>query len=112
MWLTQSGGPKCPVDIGRSQRRRDAREQRATDRREASAFEFSAERAERDAMIERALRQLPGDQREVIVLKIWCGLTFAQIAEALNVPLNTAASRYRYALSQLEGDLSEEIARE
>jgi len=45
-------------------------------------------------------------------MKIWGGLTFAQIAEALGVPLNTAASRYRYALQRLEAELSEEKARE
>ena len=63
------------------------------------------------AMIEAALNQLPGDQREVVVMKIWGGLTFAQIGEALGVPLNTAASRYRYALVRLEADLAE-VARE
>src|SRR6476646_4702396 len=76
------------MDLGKSERRRDAREHRAV-RAEAAAFEFAAEHAERQAMIEAALNQLPGDQREVIVMKIWGELTFAQIAEALDVPLNT-----------------------
>jgi RNA polymerase sigma-70 factor (ECF subfamily) len=43
-------------------------------------------------------------------MKIWGGLTFAQIGEALGVPLSTAASRYRYALTRLEQELSEEMA--
>src|SRR5437762_5769138 len=96
------------MDLDRGRRRRVAREQRA-ERAEESAFEMSVERAEREAMIEAALNQLPGDQREVVVMKIWGGLTFAQIAESLNVPPNTAASRYRYALTRLEKELSEEL---
>jgi RNA polymerase sigma-70 factor (ECF subfamily) len=48
-----------------------------------------------------ALKALPADQREVIALKLDGGLTFAQVAEILNVSPNTAASRYRYALEKL-----------
>lgn len=48
-----------------------------------------------------AMRSLPGEQRTVAQLKLWDGLTFEQIAEAQNIPLNTAASRYRYALEKL-----------
>ena len=99
------------MDQGRSQRRRVARES-ASDSPGAPSFEPPIERAERQAMIEAALAQLPGDQREVVVMKIWGGLTFAQIAAALDTPLNTVASRYRYALAQLESELSEETARD
>jgi RNA polymerase sigma-70 factor, ECF subfamily len=99
------------MDLGRGQRRRDLRQIEAA-RPDQSAFEPSLERAERQAAIETALGQLPGDQREVVVMKIWGGLTLAQIGEALGVPLNTAASRYRYALARLETELSEEKARE
>ncbi len=48
-----------------------------------------------------ALRRLPAAQAEVVVLKIWEDLTFTQIAEILEVPPNTAASRYRYAMQKL-----------
>ena len=48
-----------------------------------------------------ALGELPPDQRAVAHLKLWEGLTFEQIAEALEIPLNTAASRYRYAIDKL-----------
>jgi RNA polymerase sigma-70 factor (ECF subfamily) len=97
------------MDLGRGERRRDRYEQ-ANGPAEHSAFELTAERQERDAAIEAALAQLPGDQREVVVMKIWGGLTFAEIGEALGVPLSTAASRYRYALTRLEAELSEEMA--
>ena len=49
-----------------------------------------------------AVDSLPRDQREVLVLKIWNDLTFAEIAGTLGISQNTAASRYRYALSNLK----------
>ena len=48
-----------------------------------------------------ALGELPPDQRAVVHLKLWEGLTFEAIAETLEIPLNTAASRYRYGLEKL-----------
>src|SRR6266576_1419995 len=48
---------------------------------------------------------LPHDQREVLVLKIWNELTFSEIAHALGISQNTAASRYRYALANLKKSL-------
>jgi RNA polymerase sigma-70 factor (ECF subfamily) len=48
-----------------------------------------------------ALAELPPDQRAVVHLKLWEELTFEQIADALDIPPNTAASRYRYGLDKL-----------
>jgi RNA polymerase sigma-70 factor (ECF subfamily) len=53
------------------------------------------------AALSRALAELPPEQRAVVHLKLWEGLTFEQIAAALEIPLNTAASRYRYGLDKL-----------
>ncbi len=58
------------------------------------------ERAFRAALME-ALGELPIDQRAVVHLKLWEGLTFEAIAEALGLSPNTAASRYRYGLDKL-----------
>src|SRR5438876_11487723 len=52
-----------------------------------------------------AVESLPRDQREVLVLKIWNNLTFSEIAGALGISQNTAASRYRYALTNLKKTL-------
>jgi RNA polymerase sigma-70 factor (ECF subfamily) len=57
--------------------------------------------ADREA-IAHALTQLPVRQREVVALKVFQDLTFGEIAEALDISPNTAASRYRYALGKLE----------
>ena len=53
------------------------------------------------AALAESLAELPPEQRAVVHLKLWEGLTFEQIADALDIPLNTAASRYRYALDKL-----------
>ena len=53
------------------------------------------------AAVGAALGEIPADQRAVVHLKLWEGLTFEQIAELLGIPLNTAASRYRYGLDKL-----------
>jgi RNA polymerase sigma-70 factor (ECF subfamily) len=102
------------MELGRGQRRRANREHASSRDEGTSAFAPAAavERAERLAAIEAALNQLPADQREVVVLKIWGGLTFAQIAEAIAISPNTAASRYRYALLRLEQELAAEVPHE
>lgn len=51
--------------------------------------------------LEGALGELPAEQRAVVHLKLWEGLTFAQIATVLDLPPNTAASRYRYGIDKL-----------
>src|SRR5688572_27913917 len=67
------------------------------------------EREERRVAIEAALVQLSEPQREALVMKVWAGLSFPQIAQALGIPPDTAASRYRYALAKLRGQLAEEL---
>lgn len=89
--------------------RRDSRRAR----REAVAVSESGQVIEPEFQIESedqralavALDGLPKDQREVLVMKIWNELTFAEIAEALGISQNTAASRYRYGLAALRKTL-------
>lgn len=52
--------------------------------------------------LSNALAELPPEQRAVVHLKLWEQMTFAEIAEALGIPANTAASRYRYGLEKLQ----------
>ena len=47
------------------------------------------------------MTKLPQIYREVLTLKVWGDLTFAEIAQSLRIPPNTAASRYRYGLQEL-----------
>ncbi|MEM9364777.1 MAG: sigma-70 family RNA polymerase sigma factor [Planctomycetota bacterium] len=53
----------------------------------------------------RAMKCLPSAQSEVVVLRIWEGMTFPQIATILAISKDTAASRFRYAMQKLENAL-------
>ena len=59
------------------------------------------EREETYRAVWSALRTLPPQQAEVVVLKIWEEMTFAQIAGILDESANTIASRYQYAIVKL-----------
>lgn len=69
------------------------------------------ETREGESAVERAamhcLARLPGEQREVIVLKIWSEWTFDQIARLLELSPNTVAGRYRYGMEKLRICLKE-----
>jgi len=50
----------------------------------------------------RCLTELPIEQREVIVLKIWHGCTFEEIADLQQASPNTIAGRYRYGIQKIK----------
>ena len=52
--------------------------------------------------LQAALAQLPQQQREVIVMKIYRQKTFLEISGLLGISQNTAASRYRYGIEKLQ----------
>jgi len=99
---------RAAIDLARRNSRRSAREEQADGGLESTEplFETPLEGDDRREAIETALRRLPAEQREVLVLKIWGELTFEQIAAQLGIPPNTAASRYRYALGALREALT------
>ncbi|MBW8883843.1 MAG: sigma-70 family RNA polymerase sigma factor [Planctomycetia bacterium] len=101
----------CALDWQRGRRRQARREEQAARPEAEPMFMGALESNERQSAIEGALRELPGEQAEVLILKIWGELTFPQIAEALDIPPNTAASRYRYAIAKLREMLAEEPIR-
>jgi len=93
------------ADWGRSADRRAAREAAAHAETPDGWFDSTVEDRERNLLIQNAMREMPEIYREVVTLKTWGGLTFAEIAEALAIPANTAASRYRYGLEELRKSL-------
>jgi RNA polymerase sigma-70 factor (ECF subfamily) len=108
------GADKPPPDalVFATIRRRSIDLARRTDRRErreleAGWFEAASTDTRLEAELEHAVKALSPIYREVVVLKVWSGLTFQQVAETLGIPLNTAASRYRYALDHLRAALKE-----
>jgi RNA polymerase sigma-70 factor, ECF subfamily len=89
------------IDLARNEDRRSGRELAALEPLPASWFDTTVEDRERNQLIQAAMTRLPDMYREVITLKVWGDLTFAEIAGALGIPANTAASRYRYGLIEL-----------
>jgi len=68
------------------------------------------------AKVDRAMAQLPDEQREILVLHLQGKLPFREIARRREISINTALSRYRYGLgklrSLLNGELSDEPVKE
>jgi RNA polymerase sigma-70 factor (ECF subfamily) len=56
--------------------------------------------------VERALESLTNDQREAVVLKIYQGFKFEEMAEILDCPVSTVKSRLYTALDLLKGTLT------
>ena len=63
-------------------------------------------RQERRAAVAEALRELPPEQREVLILKEYEGLKFREIAAVLGCPESTVKSRMYYGLSGLRAALA------
>jgi RNA polymerase sigma-70 factor (ECF subfamily) len=89
------------IDLARRDDRRAERETAALVDSPACWFDGPSDDGERGILIQKIMSQLPESYRDVVTLKIWGGLTFRQIGEALEIPANTAASRYRYGLTAL-----------
>lgn len=67
-----------------------------------SWFEPKADQSAAESAAMRCLAELPPEQREVIVLKIWNEFTFEAIGHLLDVSPNTVAGRYRYGINKLK----------
>jgi RNA polymerase sigma-70 factor (ECF subfamily) len=68
--------------------------------------------ADADALLdaqaaEQSLRRLSAELREVVVLRIWGDLGFAEIAEIMNLGVSTVHDRYKAALGQLRSVLEQ-----
>lgn len=63
------------------------------------------QRAERSELLKRALQSIPAEMRQVIIMKEYEELTFAEIAEILQIPVSTVKSRLYTGLQQLRSRL-------
>lgn len=103
--LLYSAVRSAALDRLRSDERRARREAKAAlDRAQHYEPQFT-ELDEGQRLLAEAVERLPNEQREVVILKVWNELTFAEIAKVLDISQNTAASRYRYALGALRKTL-------
>ncbi|MHC5033850.1 MAG: RNA polymerase sigma factor [Planctomycetota bacterium] len=94
------------ISVSRAARRRCRREREAVGQGEGWFVPSHAERLDAQAATE-ALRRLPAMQREVIVARIWGGLTFEEIADVTGTSASTAHRRYRAGLAGLRKRLAE-----
>jgi RNA polymerase sigma-70 factor (ECF subfamily) len=88
------------IDAARSTARRRRREQSVA-RTRGEWFESRPDDLLDAQAAEHSLRQLSPEQREVVVLRIWSGLGFAEIAEIMQLGVSTVHDRYRAALREL-----------
>jgi RNA polymerase sigma-70 factor (ECF subfamily) len=99
-------------DVLRSELRRAGREDRhlrlLPEPRQASPAELLAD-AETAAAVRDAVRSLPPDQREVVELAYFGGLSYRDVARAMGIPEGTAKSRVRLALARLESALDRSL---
>jgi RNA polymerase sigma-70 factor (ECF subfamily) len=58
-----------------------------------------SEQVERD--VRRLIQELPADQKEVLVMRMYQDMSFKEISECTGVSINTALGRMRYALLNL-----------
>lgn len=91
------------LNAGRDARRRRERESDAWKLRLAARSTEPG--APSGADLVEALNQLTAEDRELVTLRFWSGLTFAEIAEVIGVSKSAAHRRCEAALSQLRDQL-------
>lgn len=89
----------------------------SNDQSEVDVFnspKFSEKNVEEHMVFEQILSEvrvlvdeLPDEQREVVLLRHYAGLSFKEIAEQTNVSINTALGRMRYALINMRKVMQE-----
>jgi RNA polymerase sigma-70 factor (ECF subfamily) len=90
----------------RQEARRAARRRRREERASNPEAWFSATDDQLDSLqATRLLAELPLEMREVIVARLWGGLTFEDVAELVGCSLATAHRRYQAALAALREKL-------
>lgn len=110
-WLFQVAANLLYQETRRN-RRRKSREQHAANK-ESLHLPIDQNLLQQDMQV--ALTKLPEDLRDIVLLKIWGELTFAEIAKSTHVSTATAQRKYVEALSQLQAiygyDKTEEARR-
>jgi RNA polymerase sigma-70 factor (ECF subfamily) len=100
-WLTRLAHNMALDWLRRHHTRRSAEERSVLEPQPLFQSAADPDTAEFARRVQAALYELPPEQRSVAHLKLWQGLTFEEIAATQGIPLNTAASRYRYAIDKL-----------
>lgn len=95
------------LNAARAVKRRSHHEASAS--RQESRFEppeQTLEDREQQLALLECLDRLPGDHRELVVMRIWGGLTWQQIGELMQLPPSSAHRQYSLALEVLKSMLT------
>ena len=107
-WLYAIASRLCLNRLATGERRLAREGEESLERLRADADPAAhVERAELEAALQRAIDELPGERRIVVVLRDVEGLAYEEIAEVLELPLNTVRSR----LHRARMDLKEKLER-
>ena len=71
--------------------------------------ESQASQRERAALVQKAVLSLPDASRAVLVLKEYEGMSYHEIADALDIPIGTVMSRLNYARKLLKEKLEPKL---
>ena len=89
------------INLHRGEQRRHERERAVADQREPFFVQDPTGDLEADS-VEAALQKLPEQNREIVVARIWGGLSFEQIADLTNLSSSSVHRHYRSSLEQLK----------
>lgn len=98
-WLT-----RILLNVCHDQLRRQKRFVPLEDAAQLAAEDFDA------LPLKEAIRHLPKDLQDVVILRYFADCTLSETAEILHIPPGTAATRQRRALQLLRLELSEEVS--
>ena len=98
-WIT-----RILINEGHNELRRQKRYHSLDELPETASEEFDS------LPLKEALRRLPKDLKDVIILRFFGGYTVAETAQTLHIPAGTVATRQRKALQLLRLELEEEVS--
>lgn len=102
----------CAIDLQRKRRREKRLKESLFEQAQGSSSDSSADSMltqERADILRAAIDGLAEAEREVVVLKVFAGLTFEQAGEMAETSPKTMATRYRRALVKLENQLKGQL---
>ncbi len=104
-WIYRIATNLCLDETKRAGRRKmspiDEADEKSSVKITSGDIEQQLHKKETGAILEEALQQIPDSQRMVVIMKEYEGLTFKEIADALDIPESTAKSRMYYGLKKL-----------
>ena len=121
-WIFTIANKLTISELRKKSRRRTLSIEEYADRRENTKLQAfladtgntpdsAAEKKEIGEKVKRAIDSLPFEQKQVLIMRHYSGLSFKEIADTVGCPLNTALGRMHYALKNVRREL-EEVASE